>query len=370
MLDNLYGLPTTEELQPTVPEIPQLAISIIEMDDTYGKFSAEPLERGWATTLGNALRRVLLSSLPGTAVTWVKIDGVLHEYSTIPHVTEEVTELLMNIKSMRLRSLADRPGRLRLEVDGEGEVKAGDVMASSDFEIVNPELHLLTLDSSEARVSIEMNVEQGTGYIPAAHETGLPIGVLPVDAVYTPVRKAGFKVESTRVGQKAGLERLVIEIWTDATLTPMEAVRTAAAQLMDRFYLFANLVVGRSDEDPISDPIESEVANTPVESLDLSARTLNCLKRASIHRVGEVLKMPRRDLLRIRNFGQKSLDELYERLEEKGFWSPDELEDGAEDDAPEASSDEAGEASAEATAEDSTEEVAAVSAGETENNEA
>jgi DNA-directed RNA polymerase subunit alpha len=363
MLDNLYGLPTTEELQPAAPEIPPLALSIIEMDDTYGMFSAEPLERGWATTLGNALRRVLLSSLPGTAVTWVKIDGVLHEYSTIPHVKEEVTELLMNIKSMRLRSLADRPGRLRLEVDGEGEVKAGDVMASSDFEIVNPELHLLSLDSAEARVSIEMNVEQGTGYIPAAHETGLPIGVLPVDAVYTPVRKAGFKVESTRVGQKTDLERLVIEVWTDGTLTPMEAVRAAAAQLNDRFLLFANLEVGRKDDDSISTPAESSQALTPVESLDLSARTLNCLKRAGVHRVGEVLKMPKRDLLRIRNFGQKSLDELYERLEEKGFWSPDPPADSAEGESAESGdSSESGEASS-----DGTEEVAAVTAGETEN---
>ena len=363
MLDNLYGLPPTEELQPAAPEIPPLALSIIEMDDTYGMFSAEPLERGWATTLGNALRRVLLSSLPGTAVTWVKIDGVLHEYSTIPHVKEEVTELLMNIKSMRLRSLADRPGRLRLEVDGEGEVKAGDVMASSDFEIVNPELHLLSLDSAEARVSIEMNVEQGTGYIPAAHETGLPIGVLPVDAVYTPVRKAGFKVESTRVGQKTDLERLVIEVWTDGTLTPMEAVRAAAAQLNDRFLLFANLEVGRKDDDSISTPAESSQALTPVESLDLSARTLNCLKRAGVHRVGEVLKMPKRDLLRIRNFGQKSLDELYERLEEKGFWSPDPPADSAEGESAESDdSSESGEASS-----DGTEEVAAVTAGETEN---
>jgi DNA-directed RNA polymerase subunit alpha len=175
--------------------------------------------------------------------------------------------------------------------------------------------------------------------------------VLPVDAVFTPVRKAGFKVEATRVGQKTDLERLIIEVWTDGTLTPMEAVRAAAAQLMDRFYLFANLEVGRSDDDPISDPIESSKANTPVESLDLSARTLNCLKRAGVHRVGEVLKMPRRDLLRIRNFGQKSLDELYERLEEKGFWSPDEPGEGAEADAPEGSA----------------EEVAAVSAGEAEN---
>ena len=361
MLDNLYGLPTTEDLQPAAPEVPQLALSIIEMDDTYGMFSAEPLERGWATTLGNALRRVLLSSLPGTAVTWVKIDGVLHEYSTIPHVKEEVPELLMNIKGMRLRSLADRPGRLRLEVDGEGEVKAGDVMASSDFEIVNPELHLLSLDSAESRVSIEMNVEQGTGYIPAAHETGLPIGVLPVDAVYTPVRKAGFKVESTRVGQKTDLERLVIEVWTDATLTPMEAVRNAASQLNDRFILFANLEVGRSDEDPLSaDPAVSSQALTPVESLDLSARTLNCLKRAGVHRVGEVLKMPKRDLLRIRNFGQKSLDELYERLEEKGFWSPDPPTESAEPDSAESGT--SGEVSS-----DEVEEVAAVTAGETEN---
>jgi DNA-directed RNA polymerase subunit alpha len=327
-------------------------------------FSAEPLDRGWATTLGNALRRVLLSSLPGTAVTWVKIDGVLHEYSTMPHVKEEVTELLMNIKSMRLRSLANRPGRLRLEVDGEGEVKAGDVMASSDFEIANPELHLLSLDSAEARVSIEMNVEQGTGYIPAAHETGLPIGVLPVDAVYTPVRKAGFKVESTRVGQKTDLERLVIEVWTDATLTPMDAVRAAAAQLNDRFLLFANLEVGRSDEDPLGqESVESSQALTPVESLDLSARTLNCLKRAGIHRVGEVLKMPKRDLLRIRNFGQKSLDELYQRLEEKGFWSPDPPADSAEGEASESGdSADSGEASS-----DGAEEVAAVTAGETEN---
>ena len=352
MLDNLYGLPTTEELQPAAPEIPSLGISVVEMDDTYGKFSAEPLERGWATTLGNALRRVLLSSLPGTAISWVKIDGVLHECSTIPHVKEEVTELLMNVKSMRLRSLADRPGRLRLEVDGEGEVKAGDVMASSDFEIVNPELHLLSLDSSQARVSIEMNVEQGTGYVPAAHETGLPIGVLPVDAVFTPVRKAGFKVEATRVGQQTDLERLIIEVWTDATLSPLEAVQAAATQLQDRFYLFANLSERRGDDDPIIDTIESEVANTPVETLDLSARTLNCLKRAGIHRVGEVLKMPRRDLLKIRNFGQKSLDELYERLEEKGFWSPDEPAGSADEETP---------------SEDGSEEIVAVVTGESEN---
>lgn len=360
MLDNLYGLPTTEELQPAVLEIPSLSISIVDTTDTYGKFSAEPLERGWATTLGNSLRRVLLSSLPGTAVTWVKIEGVLHEYSTIPHVKEEVTELLLNIKNIRLRSLADRPGRLRLEVDGEGEVRAGDVMASSDFEIVNPEKHLLVLDSQEARVSIEMNVEQGVGYVPAAHETGLPIGVLPVDAIFTPVRKAGFKVEATRVGQKTDLERLVIEVWTDGSISPMDAVRAAASQLMERFYLFADLKTESAEGDGAVGGLglPAEVYNTPVETLELSARTLNCLKRAGIHRVGEVLEMPRRDLLKIRNFGQKSLDELYERLEASGFWEPETTEDEAAegDDGPDAGEDAEAEAAA-ATAGDTADET-------------
>ena len=181
MLENLYGLPQTEELPPEPAEIPKLSISVAEATDSYGRFVAEPLERGLATTLGNALRRTLLSSLPGTAVTWVRIDNALHEYSTLPHVKEETGELLMNIKEVRLRSLANRPGRLRLEVEGEGEVRAGDIMTSSDFEIVNPELHLATLDSNEARLSVELNVEQGIGYVPASHDAGLPIGVLPVD---------------------------------------------------------------------------------------------------------------------------------------------------------------------------------------------
>ncbi|MFW6195359.1 MAG: DNA-directed RNA polymerase subunit alpha [Chloroflexota bacterium] len=331
MLDNLYGLPTTEELQPAAQESPALSISIVEATGSYGRFAAEPLERGWATTLGNSLRRVLLSSLRGTAITWVKIEGALHEYSTIPHVKEEVSEVLMNIKAVRLRSLANRPGRLRLEVSGEGQVRAGDIMASSDFEIVNPGLHLFTIDSNEGSVSMEMNVEQGVGYVPATHETGLPIGVLPVDSIFTPVRKAGFKVEATRVGQKTDLERLVLEIWTDGSLSPLDAVRSGATQLMERFYLFANLESEPGGESSVGGlGMPAETYNTPVESLDLSARTLNCLKRAGIHRVGEVLEMPKRDLLRIRNFGQKSLDELYDQLAAKGYWQggPGEGESG------------------------------------------
>ncbi|MBI4306065.1 MAG: DNA-directed RNA polymerase subunit alpha [Chloroflexi bacterium] len=321
----MYGLQTTTEEAPSVTaEIPKLAINVAETTDTYGRFVAEPLERGWGMTLGTALRRTLLNSLPGTAVTWVKIDSVLHEYSTISGVKEEVGEILMNIKQVRLRSLANRPGRLRLEVEGEGEVRAGDIMTSSDFEIVNPELHIATLDSAKARLSVEFNVEQGTGYVPASHDAGLPIGVLPVDAIYSPIRKVNVRVDNTRAGQHTNLERLVLEVWTDGTISPMDAVRVAANQLMERFYLFSNLEKdGGAAEGAAAMGLAAGPYNTPVESLGLSARTLNCLKRAGINRVGEVLAMPKKDLLKIRNFGQKSLSELYERLEALGLVSPE-----------------------------------------------
>jgi DNA-directed RNA polymerase subunit alpha len=315
----MYGITPREELPPPVVEVPPLGVKILEADEEFGRFVAEPLERGWGVTLGNPLRRSLLSSLPGTAITWVKIDGVLHEYSTVEHMREEVGEFLLNVKGVRLRSLADRPGRLRLEIDGEGEIRAGDIMATADFEIVNPEHHLATLDSSKARLSVEFNVEQDVGYRPAAHDEGLPIGILPVDAVFTPVRKANFRVEGTRVGQRDDFERLIVEVWTDRTITPLEAVQTASNRLMERFYLFSTL-----DKEPVEEAgpaaglgISPEIYNTLVETLDLSARTLNCLKRAGINRVGEVLSMPKAELLKIRNFGQKSLDELYEKLSEK-----------------------------------------------------
>ncbi len=319
MLERQYGVVPAEEIPPQTPEVPKLSIKVIEATDTYGKFVAEPLPRGWGVTLGNPLRRTLLNGLPGTAVTWVKIEGVQHEYTTVPHMREEVTEFLMNVKGLRLRSLADRPGRLRVEVDGEGEVRAGDVMATADFEVVNPEHHLATLDAASARLSAEFNIEQGTGYVPATHDEGLPIGVLPVDAVFTPVRKANFRVENTRIGQRTDLERLVIEVWTDRTITPLEAVQAASNQLVEKFYLFSSL-----DKEPLEAPgpgpvIDPVISNTLVETLSLSARTLNCLKRAGINRVGEVLRMPKSDLLKIRNFGQKSLEELYEKLEAKGF---------------------------------------------------
>jgi len=346
MLENMYGLqPTAEEALPAAVEIPKLQLNVSETTDTYGRFVAEPLERGWGMTLGSALRRTLLNSLPGTAITWVKIDNVLHEYSTIPHVKEEVGELLMNIKQVRLRSLANRPGRLRLENEGQGEVRAGDIMTSSDFEIVNPELHLATLDSNKSRLSMELNVEQGSGYVPASHDSGLPIGVLPVDAIFSPIRKVNVKVEATRAGQHTNLERLVFEVWTDGTISPMDAVRVAANQLMERFYLFSNLEKGSGAADGAAAGLGAGPYNMPVESLGLSARTLNCLKRAGINRVGEVLAMTKKDLLKIRNFGQKSLTELYERLEANSLISAEAARSAGEgvegEDAEESEEDEA-----------------------------
>ncbi len=306
----------------TTVETPRIEIKTEEQGAGYGKFSIAPLERGYSMTLGNALRRVLLSSIPGTAVTWVKIEGISHEYSNVPHIKEDVTELLINFKEIRLRSLADRPGKLRLEITGEGVVTAGDIMTSSDFEIVNPELPIATMDSPEATLSVELNVEQGKGYVPATGNNGLPLGVLPVDAVFTPVRRVNYSVERTRVGQVTDYERLVLEIWTDETTSSFEALSHAGQILMDRFFLFANM--GKS-ADALGDKafaamsIPADVYNTSVEKLELSARTLNCLKRAHINRVGEVLEKEKSELLKIRNFGEKSLEELYDKLEALGF---------------------------------------------------
>ena len=331
MLERMYGITPQEELPPPTPEVPDLSITIQENEETYGRFVAEPLERGWGVTLGNPIRRSLLNALSGTAITWVRIDGIHHEYSTVKHMREEVVEFLLNVKGIRLRSLADRPGRLRLEVDGEGEVRAGDIMATADFEIVNPEHHLATLDNGGARLSVEFNVEQGVGYEPANQEEGLPIGVLPVDAIFTPVRKANFAVEATRVGQRSDLERLVVEVWTDRTITPLDAIQAAGNLLMERFFLFKRLDKPQDDEEVPGVPgVLPEVFNTLVETLSLSARTLNCLKRAGINRVGEVLMMPKGELLKIRNFGQKSLDELYDKLAENNYL-PEENPEGEGD---------------------------------------
>ena len=325
----VLDIQTMTSVETTVPEeevIPKPQITVVEADDMYGKFVTEPLDQGFGVTLGNPLRRVLYGSLQGTAVTWVKIDGVLHEYATIPYVKEEVSELLLNIKGLRLSSEVDRPGKLRLEVAGEGEVCAGDIMASSDFKVVNPELHLASLDSSEAKLSVELNVERGKGYTVASHSDGQPIGTLPVDAVFTPIKKVNFNIENTRVGQRTDFERLVLEVWTDGSITPVESVRQAANILVRQFFLIES-VQKISEEGPGGPPISlilpPEKYNVAVERLDLSSRTLNCLKRAGINKVGEVLEKNKPELLRIRNFGEKSYNELFGRLRVMNLLPPD-----------------------------------------------
>ena len=298
-------------------------IRVTSSDDTYGKVAVEPLERGFGLTIGNPLRRILLSSTPGSAITWVKIDDVVHEYAAIPGVKEEVMEILLNIKRVRIRSSSNRTGKMRLDVVGEGPVCAGDIATSSDFEIVNPELHLATLDTGNTNLAIEFNVDQGVGYQAVGQNDGaanLPAGALPVDAVFSPVSKVNYQVEQTRVGQKTDYERLVLEVWTDGTIRPVEAVQKAAGNLGKLLFLFNNL--DRAAEAGVDRPplvVSPEVYQTPIEKLELSPRTLNCLKRAHVSRVGEVLEMSDDDLLKIRNFGEKSLVELQEKLTEHGI---------------------------------------------------
>ncbi len=320
MLERMYGITPQDELPPSELEVPGLSIVDEENGESYGRFLVQPLEKGWGVTLGNPIRRILLNSLSGTAITWIKIDGIQHEYSTLENMREGIVEFILNVKGVRIKSLTDRPGRLRLDVSGEGEIKAGDIMATSDFEIVNPDHHLATLDNEKARLSVEFNVDQGTGYLVGSNDEGLPIGVLPVDAIFSPVRKVNFEVEPTRVGQNSDLEKLVIEVWTDKTISPLDALQSASNQLMDKFYLFTQFDKKLEESDtPTLPGVSPEIFNTLVETLDLSARTLNCLKRANINRVGEVLMMPKGDVLKIRNFGQKSLDELYDKLAEYNY---------------------------------------------------
>ena len=309
-------------------EAPKPEIRVLETQGNYGKFAVGPLEPGYGITLGNPMRRVLLTSIPGTAVTWVKIEGILHEFSTIAHMKEDVAEFLVSVKAIRLKSLVERPGKLRLEIAREGAVTAGDISVPSDFEIVNPELHLATMESSEGQLSVEFNVEQGKGYVTAGHTEGLPIGVLPVDAIFSPVRKVNYIVESTRVGQITNYERLVMDVWTDGSVNPVDAVKKGAELLMEQFFLFANADKageGTAERPSFTATIPMEQYNTPIEKLDLSSRTLNCLKRSSINKVGQVLEIEDAGLLKIRNFGTKSLNELKEKLKELGFL-PDKVE--------------------------------------------
>jgi DNA-directed RNA polymerase subunit alpha len=317
-------------------ESPELQIE--EATDSYARIVAEPLQSGFGVTLGNALRRVLLSSLPGAAVTSVRIDEVEHEFSTIPNMKEDTTEFLLNLKEVRLRGYSDRPGKLYLEAAGSGPVTASAIQPTADYEIVNPDHYLATLDGDQARLTVELNVERGTGYVPAGAAVGMPIGVIPVDAIFTPVRKVNYTVQHTRVGQMTNYDRLILEVWTDGTISGVEGISQSSDILND--YLSRFSALGK----PVAPAIERGLGigsslppdryNTPIEDLNLSVRAYNCLKRSGLMTVGQVLEKSEDELLSLRNFGRKSYDELRERLVELGFLDPSALESTPEGELP------------------------------------
>ena len=300
-----------------------------EGDDRQGRFVVEPLPAGYGTTLGNSLRRVLLSSLPGAAITSVRIRGVAHEYSTIPGVTEDVVQIVLNLKRIRLRSFATEPVTLTLEKEGPGEVTAGDIVATSDVEIVNPTEHIATLEQ-EASLWMELTVETGKGFHAAERREGLPIGVIPIDSLFSPVRLVNFHVENTRVGQMTNYDRLLIDVQTDGTMTPDDALAQGAQVLVQHFSLFANLTRSQAAVPPPAAPTDGlppTIAEMPIEDLDLPQRAFNSLKRHGITKVGQLLSTPDEELLRMRNFGRKSLDEIKERLAARGLIPPVEQDD-------------------------------------------
>lgn len=297
-------------------------IESIECVDNFGKFVAEPLEKGFGVTLGNAMRRALLGYLPGAAVTKVRIDGVPHEYTVIPDAKEDVTDFLLNVKEIRVKPLSDRDGTLTLDIQGEGRICAADIKPSADFEIANPELYLITLNAAEARLYVELDVELGTGFKTAGSIDNMPVGTIPMDAIYTPIRKVNFTVEPTHIGRETSYERLYLEVWTDGTTSPVDAVSRAAGIIIEQltpFFQYVKISQMEAEERLIRLSIPDEKYNMPVEQLDLSVRTMNCLRRSSITTVGELIGKGSKELLKLRNFGQKSFLEIEERLESIGL---------------------------------------------------
>ena len=301
----------------------------LETSANYGKFDIEPLDPGFGTTLGNTLRRVLLSSLWGAAVTSIQIDGVAHEFTAIPHVKEDVTEVILNLKKLRLKSFTEDPITLLLDVKGPAEVRGSHIQASSDVEIVNPDLYICTL-AAKGHLRMELNVERGKGYVPAERNKreGQPIGVIPIDSIFSPVEKANFVVEKTRVGQSTDFDRLIIEVWTDGTMSPEEAVSHSAELFTQHLNLFVKFRdnIERHEQDLRGEKTgQNRLMDTPIEELDLSVRAFNCLKANEIQTVGQLLQKREEELLALRNFGRKSLDEIKEKLVEKGFIKPEEM---------------------------------------------
>lgn len=308
-----------------LPKIESEAIS-----QMYGKFIVGPLERGYGTTIGNSLRRVLLSSLPGAAVTSIRVSDVPHEFSAIPGVVEDMMQFILNVKRLRFKMHDSEMARMRLEVHGSGMVTAADIVLPPEVELINPEQYLLTVDSDDTFLEIEMTVETGRGYSPAESRGRLPIGELPVDAIFSPIRRVSYRVEKTRYGQAADFDKVIMEVWTDGTVKPEEALSQSAHIMMQHLMPLAG--VSEEDLQPVQDePVDPDIPNefyeTPIEQLDLSVRVFNSLKRTGITKIGELLEMLDRGeetMLAIRNFGEKSLDELKDQLRMKGFLEEEE----------------------------------------------
>lgn len=299
-------------------EKPKIECVTSSEDNTYGKFVVEPLERGYGITLGNSLRRILLSSLPGVAVTSIKIDGVLHEFSTIPGVIEDVTEIILNIKEISFKLNGEGPKVVYIDADGEGEVTAGDIKADADVEILNPDHHIATLNGDN-RLYMELTINKGRGYVSAENnkQSGQPIGVIPVDSIYTPIRKVNYTVESTRVGQITDYDRLTLEVWTNGSIKPDESISLAAKILSEHLNLFIDLSDHAKHAEILVEKEETKkekVLEMTIEELDLSVRSYNCLKRAGINTVEDLTNRTEEDMMKVRNLGRKSLEEVLQKL--------------------------------------------------------
>ena len=292
-------------------------IEVRERRDNYAKFVIEPLERGFGITLGNALRRVLLSSIPGAAVTYMKIDGVLHEFSTIPGMVEDTIALMLNLKGLPVKLNSDEPKVLTLSVSGARDVTAADIVPDADVEILDPSYRLCTLASKDAKLTMEIGVERGRGYVMADRQRNVEhmIGLIPLDSLFSPIRKVNFTVDDTRVGQSVDYDRLTVEVETNGSITPDEALSTAASIMQEELDLFVSFT-NRAEPLPETPPNEWDI---PVETLNLSVRSFNCLKRAGISKVSELLDLTEDEIMKMRNFGKKSLDEIKQVLAERGL---------------------------------------------------
>lgn len=308
-------------------EKPKIEIAEISEDNRYGKFICEPLERGYGTTFGNSLRRMLLSSLEGAAITSIRIDGVLHEFSTIPGVRDDVTNIVLNLKELCLKMTGNEPRIIRIDVEGEKEVTAADIICDADIEILNPDLHIATVNE-DGKLKIEMTVERGRGYVPADKnkKPDDTIGVIPIDSIFSPVKRVNYTVQDTRVGNVTDYDRLILEVWTDGSLRPEEAVSKAAGILVMHLKLFQNMdgLPEEEEEEEATFPEEEEddsskVLDMTIEDLDLSVRSFNCLKRANINTVADLAEKTEDDMMRVRNLGRKSLEEVKKKLEELGL---------------------------------------------------